>query len=174
MNILGLDASSTCIGYALLTDGVITQHSVAVLGNSKDTPIAVRCERARTFTVHCLTVMKPVLVVIESPVARFAKSVIPQARVSGAILAALAQLDALHCEATPGQGKQALTGDGSASKMQMVDAAAEILGLTGDVIRVVKGKACLVRGTSVKLTEDEADAIGIALHGATVRVEVSA
>jgi Holliday junction resolvasome RuvABC endonuclease subunit len=118
--------------------------------------------------------MKPVLVVIESPVARFAKAVIPQARVSGAILAVLAQFDALHCEATPSQGKQALTGDGAASKAQMVDAAAELLGLTGDVIRVVKGKTCLVRGLSVKLTEDEADAIGIALHGMSVRVEVTA
>jgi Holliday junction resolvasome RuvABC endonuclease subunit len=60
---------------------------------------------------------------LESPVARYGGAVIPQARVSGAILGLLAEKQILHVEVTPQQAKIALTGRGNASKADMMTAA---------------------------------------------------
>jgi len=169
MIILGLDASSTCIGYAVLVDGKIERYNHYDLPAKAD--IAKRCELARAWTVGALATSRPTLVAIESPVGRFTKAVIPQARVSGAILSALSQFQALYVEVAPSEGKQALARNGAASKFAMLASAGELLGIVGHV-RGVRGKQCLCasNGTPI-LTEDEADAIGIALHAATLRVE---
>jgi Holliday junction resolvasome RuvABC endonuclease subunit len=169
--ILGLDASSTCIGYALLIDGHIERYGHYDIAKTSD--IAHRCELARVWAVGALETFAPTLVLIESPVGRHTKAVIPQARVSGAILSALSAAQALYAEVTPGQGKQALTGSGNANKYAMLAAAGRMLGMP-DIAGIVKGKACLVAANGKPiLTEDEADAIGIALHGLTIRLEVA-
>lgn len=167
MVILGLDMSSTCLGYA-----TIVQARPDVVGHvDLRGDIAARCLAARRAVADLLTQHMPTLVVIESPVAKFAKAVLPQARVSGAVLCLLAEQQALWCEVTPGVAKRALTGDGGASKLQMVEAAAERLGLVGAAV-IWRGKTILrAAGGAQLLTEDEADALGLALAGLAVRVE---
>jgi Holliday junction resolvasome RuvABC endonuclease subunit len=170
--ILGIDASSVTIGYALLVDGAIERYGHYDIAKTSD--IARRCELARVWTIGALATFQPSLVLIESPVGRHAKAVIPQARVSGAILCALDAAQALYAEVTPGQGKMALAKNGAASKFAMLASAGSLLSISGHA-RTVKGKVCLcaTNGKPI-LTEDEADAIGIALHGLTVRVKVAA
>jgi Holliday junction resolvasome RuvABC endonuclease subunit len=174
--ILGIDASSVTIGYAVLIDGRIERYGHYDIAKSSD--IARRCELARLWTIGALATFQPTLTMIESPVGRHAKAVIPQARVSGAILSALSAAQALYAEVTPGQGKIASTGKGNADKYTMVAAAGALLKLSdgfSSSIYTVRGKVSLLAPDgAVLLTEDEADAIGIALHGLTVRVKVKA
>ena len=63
-------------------------------------------------------------VAIESPVARFAKAVIPQARVSGAVLARAALFGLHVIEISPAAAKRTLSGHGNANKEEMIRAAA--------------------------------------------------
>lgn len=150
--ILGLDASSTTIGFCIL-DGTTVRDFGEVRLHHSD--IAERCRLAWAALNTILEVceqrgLRPDLVALESPVCRYAKSVIPQARVSGALLALCALQGLLVVEVTPGQGKLALAQRGDAGKVEMQDAA---LGYG-------------VRG------EHAADALGVALFGLG-RVEVS-
>lgn len=158
MIILGLDMSSTCIGWCL-ADGSDYGH-IDLRGD-----IAARCAAAERSVAALLDRHAPALVVIESPVARFAKAVIPQARVSGAVLAVFARREALWAEVAPSEAKRALCDDGAATKREMVAEAARRLGLCGEPV-VSKGKWGLRGG----LTEDEADALGLALCGLTMAV----
>ena len=169
MIILGVDSSSTCIGYAVLVDGIVTKYGHYDLPAKAD--IAKRCELARAWTVGVLLSFTPTLVALESPVNGYAKALIPQARVSGAILSALSQAQALYVEVAPSEGKQALAKNGAASKFAMLAAAGALIGIVGHE-RTVRGKKCLCdsNGTPI-LTEDEADAIGVALAARAVRVE---
>lgn len=168
MIILGLDMSSTTIGYALIGGDAPPAWGHLTLSGD----IAQRCEAARSGVSRLLSDHRPALVVIESPVARFAKALLPQARVSGAVLALLAQRSALWQEVAPAVAKRVLTGDGAASKAQMVEAAAQRLGLDGDIV-TIKGKVTLL-DVAPALTEDEADAYALALCGAAMRVRVAA
>jgi Holliday junction resolvasome RuvABC endonuclease subunit len=147
MIILGLDMSSTTIGYAL-ADGTRYGHAT-IKGD-----IAQRCEVAQTRVAALLDELKPDLVVIESPVARYAKALIPQARVSGAVLAEFARRQTLWREVAPSVAKKALTGAGNASKAAMIAAAAKRLNDDG-------------------ISEHAADAYGLSLVGLTIRVERS-
>lgn len=166
--ILGLDMSSTCIGHALIVDGRIEFWGHKDLTGE----IGARCADAAEHIGGLLDRYEPALIVIESPVARFAKAVIPQARVSGAVLAEFARRAALWQEVTPQAGKAMLAGDLSASKEQMIDSACMRLGLPRGDIRKTRGKVCAhALNGSVVLTEDEADAIGLALAGTAIRVE---
>jgi len=169
MIILGLDTSSTCIGYAVLVDGKIERYNHYDLPAKAD--IAKRCELARAWTIAALATFQPTLVALESPVGRFTKAIIPQARVSGAILSALSQFQALYVEVAPTEAKQALARNGAASKIAMLASAGALIGVVGHE-RTVRGKVCLcaLNGTPI-LTEDEADAIGVALAALAVRVE---
>jgi Holliday junction resolvasome RuvABC endonuclease subunit len=183
--ILGIDASSVTIGYALLVDGAIERYGHYDLSSKAD--IAHRCELARLWTIGALATYQPTLTLIESPVGRHAKAVIPQARVSGAILSALDAAQGLYAEVTPDQGVIALCGalpkrDPTLTKAQnrfarkaaTVSAAADALNMS-NYVKTVRGKVCIVAANGKPiLTEDEADAIGIALHGLTVRVKVAA
>jgi Holliday junction resolvasome RuvABC endonuclease subunit len=168
--ILGLDTSSTCIGYAVLVDGKIERYNHYDLPAKAD--IAKRCELARAWTIGALATFQPTLVALESPVGRFTKAIIPQARVSGAILSALSQAQSLYVEVAPTEAKQALARNGAASKIAMLIAAGELIGIVPCYARTVRGKQCLCdsNGTPI-LTEDEADAIGVALAALAVRVE---
>lgn len=171
MIILGLDMSSTCIGYAALYGDTVRRVGHEDLTGD----IAVRCALAAGTVARLLDRYTPALVMLESPVARFAKAVIPQARVSGAVLAVLSARAALWAECTPQQAKYALCGDNAATKKEMVDEAAQRLQYPRDDIRVWRGKAYAyaMNGTRA-LSEDEADALGVALAGRALRVEVVA
>jgi len=145
--VLALDASSTAIGWCV-HDGAVREHGEIKL-TGKD--IADRCRQAYA-ALGLLLMNHPDVdvIAIEAPVDRFAKAIIPQARVSGALLtvAALKQIPAV--EVTPSSAKRALTGKGNADKAAMQLVAAE---------RGVHG-------------EHAADALGVAL-GALARVEVT-
>lgn len=170
MIILGLDMSSTCIGYAILGSSVPAWGHAELTGD-----IARRCLQARAEVARLLNVWQPALVVIESPVARFAKAVIPQARVSGAVLGLFAERRTLWQEVTPQAGKYALCDDGAATKREMVEAACAHLDVGGALTLAVKrGKWAAYDGAHAVVTEDEADAYALALAGRAVRVEVAA
>ncbi len=167
--ILGLDMSSTAIGWSLLVgDKVEAFGDVTLEGD-----IGQRCNAAANEVARLHLRYAPALTVIEAPVARFAKSVIPQARVSGAVLAQLAACRLLWHEATPTAAKLALCGDGAATKREMVIEAAQRLGLPTSDVRTWRGKqyAHAANGRRV-LSEDAADAYGLALVGLNVVVEV--
>jgi len=138
--LLALDASSTtigwvvCAGTAVLNAGTITMTGRIIAG---------RCHQASCALEELLTQHPEVrMLAIEGPVARFANALIPQVRVSGALMAMAARHDLAVIEIAPTQAKAALTGCGLADKAAMQRMAA----MTG----------------WVPGTEHEADALGIA------------
>jgi len=153
ITILALDASSTMIGWCVYRDGAVIDHGEFKLGfaaaKNATADISLRCEQAHTRLEDLLDRYLDVdCIALESPVARFAKAVIPQARVSGAILACAA-LRRLHVvEVTPGQAKMALTSSGAADKAAM-QVAALAYGVAGehasDAVGVAKAAAARVR-----------------------------
>jgi Holliday junction resolvasome RuvABC endonuclease subunit len=140
MKILALDMSSMTIG--LCYDGQQFE-TIALKGD-----IAQRAMHAARM-IHAWLLLWPDvdLVVIESPVARFASAIIPQARVSGAVLAQVATDGIAWVEVSPTAAKKLLAGRGDASKQMMIDAAP---------------RGC---------TEHEADAYGLWLCGKQLKVE---
>lgn len=147
--ILALDLSSTTIGWVIL-DGPIVRDQGTVKLTGAD--IANRCRQAFAAVGLMIETHPDVdCVAIESPVARFAKAVIPQARVSGAVLARAALFGLHAIEVTPSQAKRRLTGAGDADKAMMQRAAA-CYGVSG---------------------EHASDALGVALH-AIERIKVMA
>lgn len=144
--ILALDASSTNLGYVLYA-GQVLAHGEHKLGGAD---IACRCQTARDILRMLLNHYPEVAVVaIESPVALHAKAVIPQARVSGALLCLVAErIGLLWCEVPPAQAKRALTGHGNASKDEM-QAAAVAYGVRGehasDAVGVAKAAVNMIR-----------------------------
>jgi Holliday junction resolvasome RuvABC endonuclease subunit len=114
--ILALDASSTSIGYVVY-DGAVLDHGEIKLSGSD---IADRCRQAHA-ALGLILANWPALdcIALESPVGRYVKALIPQARVSGALMACAA-LKRLHVvEVTPTQAKRALTSTGNADKALM-------------------------------------------------------
>jgi Holliday junction resolvasome RuvABC endonuclease subunit len=105
-------------------------------------------------------------------VARYAKAVIPQARVSGAVLVAIHRRKQLWQELTPSVSKRVLAGDGAATKVEMVAAACQRLNLPSGDIRKHRGKvwAHASNGTPL-LSEDDADAIALGVAGLAIKVE---
>lgn len=151
--ILGLDASSVMLGWVVLDGTTVRDFGEVRLLNGN---IAERCRLAWAALNTILDLcerrgLRPDLVALESPVARYAKAVIPQARVSGALMALCALQGLLVVEVTPGQGKRALTQHGDADKALMQLTAAKCYGVRG---------------------EHASDALGCALAGVE-RVEVS-
>lgn len=118
--VLGLDCSSTTIGWCIY-DGQIRDAGTLKL-TGKD--IAERCRQARA-GVYLVLLNHPDVdaAAIESPVGRFAKALIPQARVSGAVLGLLAEKQIAYVEVAPTEAKRAATGRGDASKADMCSAA---------------------------------------------------
>lgn len=139
--ILSLDASSTTIGWVLY-NGKALGHGEHKLQGAD---IAVRCQTAYDIVARLLERYPQIdCLAIEAPVARFAKAVIPQARVSGAILTLAAQRWKHVIEIEPTRAKLALSGKGNASKDTMM-ARAGAYGVAG---------------------EHAADALGVALAAA--------
>lgn len=148
MKILALDMSSTMIGVCY--DG--RQFETIKL---KGDDISQRCRDAHRLIAGWVLVYGDIdLVVIESPVGRFAKALIPQARVSGAVLAALDRESLAWREIAPAEAKKALTGKGNAKKDQMIVAAQQATGRT--------------------LNEHEADSYGLWKAASALRVESEA
>jgi Holliday junction resolvasome RuvABC endonuclease subunit len=140
--VLGLDCSSTMIGWCVW-DGSVRAYGESAL---KARDLAERCRQAYAL-IGLLIETHPDIdcIGIESLVARFAKAVIPQACVHGAVLTRLALFGLHAIEITPGEAKHRLTGSGSASKEAMQEASAPY-GVCG---------------------EHASDALGVALYGAS-------
>jgi Holliday junction resolvasome RuvABC endonuclease subunit len=118
--ILALDASSTTLGFCLYAGAVLAHGEHELAGGD----IAMRCQTAYDILVLLLKRWPAVdCVAIESPVARFAGAVIPQARVSGALLLACAQQWKPIIEVSPTAAKFALAGVGKCSKDTMMSRA---------------------------------------------------
>jgi Holliday junction resolvasome RuvABC endonuclease subunit len=170
--ILSLDISSTAIGWCL-HNGAVLAHGVIRL--SPNQHIGARCCVARDALEKLLDQHAVDLVAVESPVARFASAIIPQCRVSGAILELAARLDVLACEITPAAAKLALAGDGAASKQQMLMAAAAHFGYDMQTLAYAKHRSDWIAyrpgNISALYSEHEADALGVAI-GAAEMVEV--
>ena len=143
LTILGLDISSTHIGLVLLAgDARLDRLTWRLSGRD----IAERCLLARDCVAAYLDQQADVdIVAIEAPVARYANALIPQARVSGAVLAVVAARGLLWVEVSPAEAKQALTGKGNATKGEMI----------------------AVSGLS---DEHQADALGLAMAAQKIRV----
>lgn len=126
--ILALDASSTAIGWVIY-DGTVLDHGEIALRGSD---IADRCRQAHASLTHLLDTHPAVdCVALESPVMFRAKGLIPQARVSGALMACAA-LKTLHVvEIAPKEAKKALTKFGAASK-ELMQAEAFVYGVRGE------------------------------------------
>lgn len=143
--ILALDASSTVIGWAIY-DGAVLDHGEVKL---KGDDIADRCRQAHAALNLILSNYPTVdCVALEAPASRFKKGLIPQCRVSGALMCC-AKLKTLHVvEVTPGEAKKALTGRGDAEKVDM-QVAALAYGVAGehasDAVGVAKAAAARVR-----------------------------
>jgi len=126
--ILALDASSTMIGYVVYAGAVLAHGEHKLAGGD----IACRCQTAYDILVLLLERYPAIdAIALESPVARFGGAVIPQARVSGALLLLAAQRWKPVIELTPSQGKLALSGKGNASKDTMM-ARARTYGVSGE------------------------------------------
>ena len=144
MKILALDMSSSHIG--LCYDGWDFQTLTL-----RSPDIAQRCLQAATQVRALITDADIDMVAVESPVARFASAVIPQARVSGAVLAVLAVAQVAWVEIAPAAAKLALTGKGNAKKPAMIAAA--------------------TLATKRNLDEHQADAYGLWLAARAMKVE---
>lgn len=145
--ILALDISSTNLGFVLYAGRVIDHGEHKLMGD-----IAERCRRAYNHFYTLLDRYPQIdCLAVEAPVARFASAVIPQCRVSGAILALAGQRGLPFVEVSPTAAKFALAGIGNCSKETM-QARASGYGVIG---------------------EHAADALGVAL-ASLKRVEVVA
>lgn len=104
------------IGWVLYV-GAVLEHGEHKLGGAD---IATRCQTAYDILALLLDRFPAVdCIAIESPVARFGGAVIPQARVSGALLMLSVQRNVPWMEITPAAAKFALSGRGNASKEAM-------------------------------------------------------
>lgn len=175
--LLALDMSSVAIGY-VARNGHVLAHGTIELNTKAD--IAQRCAEASRRVCELLASLAAGgvcvdAVVIESPVARFARAVIPQARLSGAVLAAVINAGYLWLELAPKEAKLALCEDGAATKREMLQAAAQHFGydLAALTLREKRGKWAAYEGQSLVYGEDAADALGLAL-AAQGRVRVGA
>lgn len=172
--ILGLDISSTAIGWVLL-QGIVADRGVIRLDGKA--PIGQRCVAARDAVESLLDQHAVDAVAIESPVARFAKAIIPQARMSGVILELTERRGILTCEVTPSAAKLALAGDGAATKREMLQAAAGHFGYKAKELeyRHYRDEWGAWRGEVRVYAEHHADALGVCLSAATkVIVEATA
>lgn len=120
LSILALDMSSTAIGVVVADGARVREHTTWQLAGD----IAQRCVSVQGLLRSQLANTPDIdLIVIEAPVGRFAKALIPQARVSGAVLAVLAETGIAWVEIAPAAAKRALCGKGTAKKPEMIAAA---------------------------------------------------
>lgn len=141
--ILGLDCSSTMIGWAVW-DGAVRAYGETKL--DKKAPLGERCRLAYAL-IGLLIEAHPDIdcIGIESLVARFGSAVIAQACVHGAVLTRLALFGLHAIEVPPTAAKKRLSGAGGADKAAMQAAAAEY-GVTGEHASDALGVALVATG----------------------------
>lgn len=169
--ILGIDCSSTNLGWTLYRGRVIAHGEQKLEGD-----ISARCAQAYNSLWNLLHDYPDVdALAIESPVARHAKAVIPQSRVSGALLALAAQREIPVVEVTPQHAKQALTKCGAASKADMLKAAAAHFGCDLLFLEIEERRGLWGAWMNARCvySEHAADSLGVAL-AACKRVRVVA
>lgn len=170
--ILAFDLSSTAIGWVARDGDRVVGRGVVRLPVAD---ISERCLAARSEINALLDHYAVDAVAIESPVARFAKAVIPQVRISGVVLLSCAERSIVWCEVAPSEAKLLLTGDGAATKREMLEAAAPHFGydVKGLHYRCYKEEWIAELGIHglVVFCEHEADALGVAIRAAAM-VEV--
>lgn len=164
--ILGLDISSSSIGYCIRNTTVISR---GVIRLDAKAAIGARCMAAHDALEKLLDQHAVDLVAVESPVARYAKAIIPQCRMSGVMLELAERRGVLACEIAPKEAKRALVGNGNASKEQMLFAAAGYFGYNRVGLHYAKrrGEWCAYKpplfSGLVAYSEHEADALGVAV-----------
>lgn len=136
--ILGLDCSSTTIGW-VLWDGTQAAMSQTITLKGE---LLQRMRLAERCVMALIDRHGPDVVAIEGPTTRFANHVIAQQRVCGVVLLVIDKASLLSLEIAPATAKKALTGTGKADKALMVRNAEGYLG------------AC---------DEHQADALGVAM-----------
>lgn len=156
--ILGIDASSTNLGWVILDGPTVRDYGELQLRHSD---IAERCRLAYAGIGLVLANHPDVdAVAIESPVLRRFKdkrgkfqvttsAIIPQCYVQGAIRCLLSQKQIPICDVAPAEAKKALTQYGGAKKQGM-------------------GSAALGYGVS---GEHASDALGVALHASQMVIK---
>jgi len=165
---IALDASSTTIGWVLAEDGKRRFSGTYKLKGNIDE----RVERAYSFVSDLLARWPGEVLVTEAPVGRFAKALIPQVRVNGAVILACRHRGVQWREVTPSQAKKALTGGGKAEKQDMLCAAAYHLGYDGaELVYCVKSGTWRAINTDQKVLfdEHEADAVGVMLAAEAIK-----
>lgn len=164
--ILAFDCSSTTIGWVACDGERVIDRGVIRLDPKAD--IGKRCLVAKR-KIDALLDRYPIdAVAIESPVARFAKAIIPQIRVGAMVFLACAERSIAWCEVAPKEAKKALTEDGAATKREMLEAAAPHFGYDAEALayRCYKGEWIAELGEDVVFREHEADALGVAMRAA--------
>lgn len=163
--ILAFDLSSTAIGWVVRDGDRVIDRGVIRLPAAD---ISERCLVAIREVNVLLDRYAVDAVAIESPVARFAKAIIPQIRVGAMVLLACAERSLAWCEVAPKEAKKALTEDGAATKREMLEAAASYFGYDADALiyRCYKDEWIAELGGAVVIREHEADALGVAMRAA--------
>lgn len=176
-SILGLDISSTAIGWCYTRPD---QHPIAksiMLGSSK-TDLAERCATAQREIGLLIAACGDIDgVAIEDFVWMSPTATIPQACVRGAVLAELAAHRLAYCVVAPASAKRELAGRGDADKRAMLEAAAPKLGhdLLFLEIECRRGLWAAWMNDARIYDEHAADALGVALAAVgRVVVEVAA
>jgi Holliday junction resolvasome RuvABC endonuclease subunit len=158
-----IDASSTSLGWVLSEDGKLRWGGSHQLKGD----IEKRVDGAYAFVVGLVEAWQPQEVVVEAPVPGPGHTAtVQQARVSGGIILACEHKGVAWVEGPkPNQGKKALTGKGTATKEEMLRAAAPHLGLNPNFLtyKSQKGTWVALLDGEVVLTEHQADAVGVAL-----------
>lgn len=113
--ILGIDCSSVTLGYCVYAGRALAHGEYTLRGT-----IEQRCAAAYGALWSLLHDWPQIdAIAIEGPASRFKKSLIPQCRVSGALLALAGQRGLLICEVSPTAAKFALAGMGNVGKETM-------------------------------------------------------
>ncbi len=140
MRILGIDPGSVCLGYAIFEgESLINYGTVSLSGDLKDKAYSAyrnMIKIIRDFAISHVAMEKVFY-------GRNVSSLIKLAQCRGAVLAAVGEADVELFEYHPSEIKKAITGNGSASKEQVIWMVKTLFSIDS-------------------LKEDEADAIAIA------------
>jgi Holliday junction resolvasome RuvABC endonuclease subunit len=162
--ILGLDVSSTTVGWAWIVEGLVESYGTYHLRGE----IGKRVADAAAMLPLLLSKRTPQLVIMEDVATRFMGSAIPQCNVQGQVLRTFWECHIPVRRITPASVKRLFTGDGKADKIPVLRKAA--LYVVRDdryhelLYKKMKGSMCAVYpdGT-ILLDEHSADAIAIGL-----------
>ena len=173
--ILGLDLSSTAMGWCYLHPERAPIARSITLGTSKD-DIADRCLKAQQEIALLIAACGDIdCVAIEDFVWMSPTGTIPQACVRGAVYAELRTHGLSYCVVAPSAAKRALTQSGAADKRTMLWAAASHLGHDPLFLEIECRRGLWAAWMNDLRIYDEhaADALGVALSlAASGRVQL--